>query len=67
MSEDYYGKAERQELTAQFILGALVMAHGNGNEAATRVKIAWDIAEIFQKERDERVSKMRNAQATRSA
>ncbi len=56
MSEDYYGKFEKMEMAAQFVLWGLIVAHGNGNDAPTRVKVAWDIAEIFQKERDERVS-----------
>ena len=60
MSEDYYGKAEKMELTAQFILGAVIQHKGTTRDPGEMVRYAWDVAEVFQVERDARVAKFRN-------
>lgn len=58
---DYYGKAERMELTAQFIVAACIQKNGTHQDPNAMMKYAWDLAEIFQRERDERVAKFKNA------
>jgi hypothetical protein len=59
--EDYYGKADKMEMTAQFVLWALVVANRGCSDPALLCRQSWDVAEVFQKERDLRVSKYKNA------
>lgn len=58
---DYYGKADKMEMTAQFVLWALIVVRRNCDDPALMTKQAWDIAEVFQCERDARVAKFKNA------
>lgn len=58
---DYYGKSDKMELTAQFVLWALIVVRRNCDDPALMCKQAWDVAEVFQRERDERVAKFKSA------
>jgi len=65
MSEDYYGKADKMEMTAQFVLAAVVHREGTKKDPREMVRYAWDLAEIFQQERDLRIAKFKNVNPNR--
>lgn len=62
-----YGQPERNEITAQMVLAALIAVQGNANNIPHLAKVAWDVAEIFQAESDRRFQKYHEHNSRRNS